>query len=74
MSMLSVIKVQGPNKEVIREIDGTPYDGAMEAYAEAIKANKRGKANYLTKFLVTDSLNGKVIAGYYAIGLQYTEG
>lgn len=73
MTMGTIIKVSGNSREVVKVIDVDDlYSASMEALAEAIKANKKGKGvTYLTKFLIA---NGeKIHGGYYARGLQYTE-
>lgn len=77
MAMGTIVKVQGNSKEVIREVDVDDlYSASMEAYAEAIKANKRScrkgeRINYMTKFLIVQA--EKIHGGYYAMGLQYTD-
>jgi hypothetical protein len=72
-TMGTIVKVQGPSQEIVRELDCSDlFTASMEAYALAIKANRKGTGiSYLTKFLVVR--DGKVQGGYYARGLQYTE-
>jgi hypothetical protein len=73
MTMGTIIKVSGNSREVVKVIDVDDlYSASMEALAEAIKANKKGKGvTYLTKFLIAQG--EKIHGGYYARGLQYTE-
>jgi hypothetical protein len=73
MTMGTIIKVSGNSREVVKVIDVDDlYNASMEALAEAIKANKKGKGvTYLTKFLIAQG--EKIHGGYYARGLQYTE-
>jgi hypothetical protein len=73
MTMGTIIRVSGSTKEIVKEIDiDDLYSASMEALAEAIKANKKGKGvTYLTKFLIAQG--EKIHGGYYARGLQYTE-
>jgi hypothetical protein len=72
-TMGTIVKVQGPSREVVKELDCSDlFIASMEAYAFAIKANRKGKdITYLTKFLVVS--DGRVQGGYYARGLQYTD-
>jgi hypothetical protein len=69
----TLVKATGETRETLGDAFITDESYAWEpAFHAALHANMRGTASALTRFLVV-SEDGRTLAGYYAVNLDYTE-